>query len=369
MKFRAAVLRRPGEPLRIETLEARRLSATDVVVRLAATSICHTDVEAIDGQLGTPLPMVPGHEGAGRIEWIGAAVRRLKVGDPVVVSWNPFCGGCFYCRRDQPILCAPYVEHAARAFHFDGRPRLYSGQEPVHQLMYAGTFAECVVVTEDCAVRVPEALPLDLACLIGCGVMTGVGAALNVARVGAGDTATVVGCGAVGLSVLQGARMAGAARIIAVDRDPARLAFARRFGATDVLIADDELIGAHAALSDGRGADHVFEAAGNAQAFRSSLELARPGGQVVWLGKLPKADTLALRWGSLMGEKRIVRSSYGGARPQRDFPLLARAWLEGRLLLEDYVTRRITLEQVNEGIDRLRHGQDIRSVMLLQAGL
>jgi S-(hydroxymethyl)glutathione dehydrogenase/alcohol dehydrogenase len=233
----------------------------------------------------------------------------------------------------------------------------------VHQLMYSGTFAELCVVTEECAVPIPKSMPLDRACLIGCGVMTGVGAALNVAKVTAGSVVSVIGCGAVGLSVVQGAKLAGAQRIIAVERDPLKLELARRFGATDVLLADATLPDAHAELTSGRGADYVFEAAGNAAAFRASLDLVRVGGQVVWLGKLPPQQEIAFRWGALMGEKQIVRASYGGARPERDFPALVEAYLDGRLLLDEYVSSRITLDDVNAGLDRLARGIDIRSVI------
>ena len=365
MTFRAAVLHAPGAALTIEQLEIRDAAATDVVVRIVASSICHTDLELTDGQLASPLPVVPGHEAAGVVEWAGSAVRRLAVGDPVVLSWNPHCQHCFYCAHDQPILCQRYRDGAAQAFHFDGRPRLYRGDEPLHQLLYVGGFAERAVVTEQCAVKVPAELPLELACLIGCGVMTGVGAALNIARVPAGSSATVIGCGAVGLSAIQGARLAGAATIIAIDRDPAKLDLARKLGATHALPADADLVAAHAALTAGRGADCVFEAAGNEAAFRASLELVRPGGQVVWLGKVAVNRDVALRWGSLMGEKRIVRSSYGGARPARDFPFLAEACLDGRLRLDDYVTSRIGLDDINAGLDRLRRGQDIRAVVLM----
>ncbi len=363
MRFRAAVLSQVGQPLEIDALELRGLADTDVLVRIEATSICHTDVEVIDGHLAIPLPVVPGHEGAGIVERVGKGVRSLKVGDFVVLSWNPHCGGCFYCQRDQPILCAQYTTRSGSAYHFDGKPRLFRGGDAVHQLMYTGTFSEYAVVTEQCAVKVPSELPAELACLIGCGVMTGVGAALNVAKVQPGDIATVIGCGAVGLSAVQGAHLAGARRVIAVDRDAGRLDVAKALGATDTLLADPALQETHAAMTDGRGADHVFEAAGNEAGFRSSLELVRPGGHVVWLGKLPPHRQMSLRWGSLMGEKRIVRSSYGGARPQRDFPLLAKACLEGRLQLAPYVTSRIGLEDVNTGVERLRRGLDIRAVI------
>jgi S-(hydroxymethyl)glutathione dehydrogenase/alcohol dehydrogenase len=229
--------------------------------------------------------------------------------------------------------------------------------------MYAGSFAEFVVVTEDCAVRIPPGLPSSAACLIGCGVMTGVGAVLNVAKVEAGSSVTVIGCGSVGLSTIQGAKLADAEVIIAVDRDLAKLETARKFGATHTLVADESLWSAHEGLTSGRGADYVFEAAGNEAAFRASVELVRPGGQVVWLGKVPVTREVAFRWGSLMQEKHIIRSSYGGTDPWRDFPMLARAYQQGRLLLDEYITSRISLDQINTGLDRLKRGLEIRSVV------
>jgi S-(hydroxymethyl)glutathione dehydrogenase/alcohol dehydrogenase len=251
------------------------------------------------------------------------------------------------------------------SLHFDGKPRLLLDNEPVHSLMYAGTFAEMVVVTESCAVKIDDSMPLDLACLIGCAVMTGVGAALNIAKVEAGSAASVIGCGAVGLSAIQGARLAGAEKIIAIDLDPAKLELACRFGATHTLLAGESLISEHAALTSGRGADYVFEAAGNPAGFRTSVEIVRPGGQVVWLGKVPVGQDVAFRWGSLMGEKKIVRSSYGGTDPEKDFPFLVQAYLEGRLLLDEYVTGRIPLEGINLGLERLKQGLEIRSVVEL----
>ena len=363
MSFDAAVLRSTGSPLNIERLEIGNLSDTDVLVRIKATSLCHTDLEAVEGQLATPLPLVPGHEAVGVVEWVGKLVRDPAVGDAVVISWNPHCDHCFYCAKHQPILCQQYRDNAAHSMHFDGKPRLFAAGEPVHQLMYAGTFAEMVVVTPACAVKIPREIPLDLACLIGCGVMTGGGAALNVAQVEPGSSVSVIGCGAVGLSAIQGAKLAGAATIIAIDREPGKLETARVFGATHTLVANDALVGEHAALTSGRGADYVFEAAGNEAAFRASMEIVRPGGQVVWLGKVPVSRDIALRWGSLMGEKKIIRSSYGGTQPAKDFPFLANAYLEGRLLLDEYVTSRIKLEDINLGLQRLKQGLEIRSVI------
>jgi S-(hydroxymethyl)glutathione dehydrogenase / alcohol dehydrogenase len=301
MDIDAAVLTQAGAPLSIERLTLGPCGEHDVIIRIRATSLCHTDLEATRGDLGVPLPFVPGHEAAGIVEWIGESVQRVTRGDHVVVSWNPHCGACFFCKRTQNVLCEPYRERARDAFHFDGTPRLFLGTQPVHQLMYAGSFAELCVVTEDCAVPISQDMPFDRACLIGCGVMTGVGAVLNVAQVEAGSTATIIGCGAVGLSAVQGAKLAGAAVIIAVERDPLKLALAQKLGATHILLADHDLLPLHAELTAGRGSDYVFEAAGNAAAFQASLDLVRPGGQVVWLGKLPVQEPLQLRWGSLMG--------------------------------------------------------------------
>jgi S-(hydroxymethyl)glutathione dehydrogenase/alcohol dehydrogenase len=364
MKFRAAVLHRPRERLTIETVESLPLKPGDVLVRIRATSLCHTDLEVIEGQLATPTPIVLGHEAAGTIAEIGAAVSGLAVGDPVVISWNPHCGHCFYCEQDQPILCETFIANGPKALQFDGEARLTLGGEPLHNLMYVASFAEYCVVPAQSAVRVPAEIPFDRACLIGCGVMTGFGAATRIAKVAFGSSALVIGCGAVGLSAVQGARLAGAERVVAVDLDDKKLALARGLGATDTLNAGaDDLLGAIRTLTQGRGADYVFEAAGNERAFRLSVEAVRAGGQIVWLGKVNVNQDVAFRWGALMGEKRIVRSSYGGARPQRDFPLLARAYLDGALKLDALISRRIALDDINEGFAALKAGAVVRAVV------
>ncbi|WP_247493570.1 zinc-binding dehydrogenase [Bradyrhizobium sp. 142] len=231
--------------------------------------------------------------------------------------------------------------------------------------MYSGSFAELCVVDQRCAVKVPREIPFNRACLIGCGVMTGFGAAIHIARVEDGATVTVIGCGAVGLSAVQGARLAGASRVIAVDRRRDKLNIAAIVGATHTLLADDSLSACHSKLTHGRGSDCVIEAAGNRTAFRASVEMVRPGGQVVWLGKLQGSEEIAFRWGTLMGEKHIIRSSYGGADPWNDFPRLANAYLDGSLKLDEYVTSSITLADVNTGLARLAAGDDIRAVIEL----
>ena len=249
MNFSGAVLREIGCPLQIETLSLKGLLDKDVVVRIKATSLCHTDLEAVEGALGTPAPFIPGHEAAGIVESVGKDVTHLKLGDHVVISWNPYCGTCYFCQREQRIICSQYRTNAAKSFHFDGAPRIYANDGPVHQLMYAGSFSEVVVVTEECAVKVSKELPFEVACLIGCGVMTGVGAVLNIAELEPGGTVAVIGCGAVGLSAIQGAKLANAGKILAIDRDLEKLQTAKKFGATDILLADENVIhGKHTLL-------------------------------------------------------------------------------------------------------------------------
>ena len=363
MKFLGAVLREAGQPLQLESLALKNLSDLDVVVQIKATSLCHTDLEAVEGALGTRVPFIPGHEAAGIVESIGSQVKSLNIGDRVVISWNPFCGSCYFCQRKQPIICSQYRANATASFHFDGKPRIYMGDDPIHQLMYAGSFAEMAVVTEDCAVKISKEVPFEIACLLGCGVMTGVGAAINIAKVVPGSTVGVIGCGAVGISAIQGARLAGAEKIIAIDRDVKKLEFSKQFGATDLIIANDEVLSAIMNSTNGIGLDYVIESAGNESAFQLSVEIVRPGGQVVWLGKVPTQQKVNFRWGSLMGEKKIHRSSYGGATPQVDFPYLAQSYLDGKLKLDEYITSRIRLKEINEGLDRLKRGQEIRSVV------
>ncbi len=360
---RAAVLRQTKTPMTIETVQVGPLASGDVLVRVRAASLCHTDLEAIDGALAVQLPAVLGHEAAGEIVEVGPDVTELGIGDRVVLSWNPHCGSCFYCDRAQPILCRQFLANGPKGFHFDGRPRLTCDAVPVHQLMYLGGFAEFCVVPAQSAVRVPDSMPFDRAALIGCGVMTGVGAATRIAALRWGDAAMVIGCGAVGLSAVQGCVLAGAGTIIAVDPNPARRQLAQAIGATHA-VDPAEAADLARTLTEGRGADVVIEAAGAPAGFRLSVEAVRPGGQVVWLGKVAVGDEVAFRWGSLMQEKRITRSSYGGAKPQTDFPMLARAYLDGKLKLDEMISARISLEQINDGFAALKRGETVRSVVM-----
>ena len=368
MRFKAAVLHATGGRFSIEEVGLEPLAPDDVLVRLHASGLCHTDLEVIDGALPYPLPIVLGHEGAGVVERVGAAVTRVRPGDHVVCSWNPHCGHCFYCERDQPILCEPFTRHQPAGRMLDGgsRYRLHDGRM-LHHFSVTSTHAQYTVVPESGAIAVPSEMPFDRACLIGCGVMTGGGAAVRLARVDAGDHVVVVGCGAVGLNAVQGARLQQADTIIAIDRDPARLALARVLGATHLLgPADGDAaaqLDAVRVLTAGRGADFVFECAGGEAPLQLSLECTRPGGRLVILGKVNVDRKVSLRFGSMMGERRIVRSSYGGARPRRDFPWLARLYLDGRLKLDELITQRLPLERIDDGFDAMRAGRTLRTVL------
>lgn len=365
LQYRAAVLHQSGTPLSIEQVSSPAPSSGDVVVRMRAASLCHTDLEVIDGSLRYPLPMILGHEASGIVEEIGSAVTDVRVGDHVVLSWNPHCGHCFHCDRDQPILCETYLGEGPKGVHFDGQSKAtLSPGQPLTHLMFLGAFAEYCVLPAQQAIVVPKDIPFDRSCLIGCGVMTGVGAALNIADIRHGDTVMVIGCGAVGLAAIQGAAMAGAANIIAVDLDDKKLALAARLGATQgVNAGTQDPVDAAKQATSGRGADVVLESAGHPVAFRQTTEAVRPGGQVIWLGKIDVTKDVSFRWGSLMGEKHLRRSSYGGARPRRDFPLLAQAYLDGRLKLDELITNRIKLDDINDGFDLLRQGKTIRTMI------
>jgi S-(hydroxymethyl)glutathione dehydrogenase/alcohol dehydrogenase len=369
MRFRAAVLDRPREALRIAEVDLARLGPDDVLIRNRASGLCHTDLEVIEGTQRRPFPIVLGHEGAGIVEEVGSEVKSVRPGDHVIASWNPHCAHCFYCERDQPVLCEPFTRQQAAGHLLDGASRLSLDGEKLHHFGMVSSHAEYSVVPSSGAIAVPREIPFDRACLIGCGVMTGVGAAVRMAKVKRGSSVAVVGCGAVGLNAIQGARISGAETIVAIDRDPARLARARELGATHCvpIVAatgePDPAIDAVRSLTAGRGADYVFESAGSEAAMRLALEITRPAGDLVILGKTEPDRMVSFRFGALAGEKRIVRSSYGGARPARDFPWLAELYLRGELLLDQLIGMRLPLEEINAGFDAMRGNEVVRAVV------
>lgn len=365
MEFRAAILEATNRPLVVDKVKVERLGPNDVLIRNRASGLCHTDLEVIQGSLPYPLPIVLGHEGAGVVEEVGSAVTQVRPGDHVIASWNPHCGHCFYCERDLPILCEPFTRHQPAGHMLDGSSRLSWNGAKLHHFSVVSSHAEYSVVPESGAIPIPREMPFDRACLIGCGVMTGVGAVSRLAKVEAGAGVVVVGCGAVGLNAIQGAVLEQAGIVVAIDRDPVKLELARKLGATHTLVADEGTIAQVKDLTAGRGADYVFEAAGAEASLQLALEITRPGGQTVILGKTEVNRKVGLRFGSLMGEKRITRSSYGGARPRRDFPWLAQLYLAGKLDLDTLISTRAPLDRINDGFDAMRRGEGIRHVLTL----
>lgn len=363
MQFKAAVLRERGQPLSIEAVECGPLPDDHVLVKVHAAGLCHTDREAMTGAFGAPMPAVLGHEGAGVVERVGRAVTRVRPGDHVVLNIYPSCGHCFYCRRSQPVLCEPVGKsHRDPA---DGACILRAGGQPVHQFLSVSSFAQYCAVPEAGAVVVPREMPFAQACLLGCSVITGIGAVQRIARVQPGESVVVVGCGPVGLAVVQGARLARAGAIVAVDVNPGKLARARMLGATHVLSAagDTDVVAEVRALTQGRGADHAFEAAGIHHALQTALSCARPGGSVTILGKTNADAMVSLQFGSMTGEKRILRSSLGGGRARDDFPLYAQWYLQGDLKLDELIDLRVDLDHINDGFAEMDRGDAIRVVV------
>lgn len=364
MEFTAAIMEGVNAPLALRRVRLAELGPDDVLVRIHAAGLCHTDLEALQGSFAAVAPAILGHEGAGVVEDVGRGVTRLRKGDHVVCSPFPSCGHCFYCRRAQPMLCEPVIAGHRQGRLPDGVTRLTLDDRPVSQFLAISSFAEYAVIPETGAVRVPSEIPLACACLLGCAVLTGVGAVTRVAKVGFGDSVCVVGAGPVGLNAIQGARIAGAGIIVAADINPARLALAQRFGATHIADPrETDLATLMRSLTAGRGADHAFETAGNENAMRSALEATRPGGNTVILGKVHPEKDVAFRFGSLMGEKTIRRSALGGALGQDDIPALARSYLAGKLLLDELITERLALHDINDGLERLAAGGTIRTVV------
>ncbi len=367
---KAAVLFGVGEPLEVRRdVEVDEPHAGEVRVRMAASGVCHSDLSMQNGTLLTPTPIVLGHEGAGVIEAVGdgvAAQSALAVGDHVVISWVPQCGSCYYCDRGQPELCEKTSMSVAMGCLLDGTTRLTSGGQPLRQMSAAGTFSELSVIPAVSAVKVPSDLDFRVAALIGCGVLTGVGAALNTARIAPGDTVAVVGCGGVGLNVIQGAAIAGAGEIIAVDVHPGKLDMARDFGATAVVDARTrDAVSGVMELTAQRGADVAFEVIGLQQTIDQTIGMTRRGGQAVLVG-VPRMDAMVnvpAFFGVVLAEKTIRGCWYGSSDVHRDVARIIGFYREGRLKLDQLISRTIELEQVNEAFEALKTGEVARSVI------
>lgn len=360
--MRAAVCRAYNEPLSVEEVVLRAPGPGEVQVAVAAVAICHSDILYAEGAWPAHLPAVYGHEAAGRVLALGEGVTGFAPGDPVVVSMIRSCGTCHSCRLGRPTLCETGYDRAG------GTLTLPDGTVVEHG-MGTAAFAEEVVVHQSQLAPIPEGVPMEAAALLACGVITGAGAVLNTARVEAGANVVVIGAGGVGLNTIQAARLSGAARVIAVDLSDEKLAAARDFGATDTLAAGQKgLRRAILALTEGRGADYVFVTVGAISAYQGASALACRGGAVVAVGMPPSGAAMQLEPVILAAtSQRLLGSNLGNAVIARDIPLLAGFYRQGRLKLDELVTRRWTLDEINEAIADTKAGIALRNVIVFEA--
>ncbi len=355
-QIKAAVCREFGAPLTIETVTLAAPAAGEVEVTLKACAICHSDISYIDGGWGGTLPAVYGHEAAGHVTAVGDGVRGIALGDAVVVTLIRSCGTCPSCAGGAPVACESDMATG---------PLTGAGDEPVHQAMHTGGFAERVVVDQSQVVSLPAGIAMDVASLLACGVITGVGAVVNAAKLRAGQDVVVIGAGGVGLNAIQGARIAGARRIVAVDMSEEKLAIAREFGATDGVLATDAKPWRAAKAAIGRGADAVFVTVGAIPAYDTAPQYLAPGGKVIMVGMPHSGATSTYEPVMLAATGQgMVGSKMGDVVIARDIPWMVDLYLQGRLKLDELISGRWSLDQINEAIADTKTGSAKRNVIV-----
>ena len=359
---KAAVLYNFLEPLKVESLTLRDPNPDEVVVKMGASGVCHSDLSVQQMKLPFPPPVVLGHEGAGTVEEVGKDVKHLKPGDHVVLSWVENCGRCHHCIAGHAHLC-----DAMMASMMSGGENIFAnGDTQISRMAGVASFSERTVVRGNAAIKIPNDIPFDRACLVGCGVMTGVGAAVNTAKVQPGDTVAVFGCGGVGLNAIQGAALCGASRIIGVDLSPAKLELAKTFGATDVVNgkdgnAPDQI----RELTGGLGVDFAFEVIGIPSVITEAFMSLKRGGKVIVVGVTPMGAMVGIPGQMIaLEEKSIIGSLYGSANMKRDMPRLVELYQRKKLKLDELVSKRIKLEAVNEAFADMEKGAVARSVIV-----
>src|SRR6266542_6741587 len=362
--MKAAVLYEANKGLQILDLQQQGPQVGEARVKVMATGVCHSDWHIMNGDWPLPLPMVLGHEAAGIVEEVGAGVSNVKPGDDIIFSFRPHCGRCLYCSTGRSVLCDGHK--SARFGMLDGSYRLKRDGQDIFQLARLGTFAEYVVCPAEMLVPIRKEMPWPQAALMGCCVPTGVGAVTRCAEVEAGASVVVIGCGGVGLNVIQGARLAGAGTNIACDLLDNKLAFAREFGATHTLNASrDKVVDQVRALTGGRGADYAFDAIGGEATTLQILDAIRPGGTAVIVGLAAMSVRAPITpYAMALQEKTLKGTMYGSVRPPVDFPRLVELYLDGRLKLDQLVSRTYKIEEINEGFAAMRTGQVARGVVV-----
>ncbi len=363
MKIKAAVCREANRPLAIEDIDLAAPGPEEVLVKTVACGVCHSDLHALHGKIATPMPSVLGHEPAGRVVAVGARVRNVAVGDHVIACTSMFCGSCAQCVQGRPHLC---VDRGACARGADEAPRLSRSSELIHPFVELGGFAEAMLLHQRAVVKIDKDIPLDRAALVGCAVTTGVGAALNTAQVTPGSAVVVFGAGGVGISIIQGARLAGARQIIAVDMLDSKLANARKFGATDTLNPTGvDAVKTLKKMTRG-GADFAFEAVGIPKLLEQAFYCLAPRGTAVLVGAIPQGETVSLHAGHFFQEKRIIGCMMGSNRFTLDAPRYLEFYRQGRLDLDGMVSRHMPLEQVNEAFRAMEAGEVTRTVLMFE---
>jgi S-(hydroxymethyl)glutathione dehydrogenase/alcohol dehydrogenase len=365
VEIRAAVLERFGEPLEVQELELADPRAGEVLVRLVACGVCHTDLYTASGADPSGYaPTVLGHEGAGVVERVGDGVSSLEPGDHVVTLFSPQCRECEHCRDPRTNLCLAIREQQGQGFLPDGTTRLSREGEPIRHFMGTSTFAEATVIPEIALAKVSPEAPLDRACLFACGLSTGLGAAMNTAKVAPGTTCAVFGAGMVGLGAVAGCRLQGAERIVCVDLSEERLSLARGQGATDTVVAGPDTVAEVIELTGGLGADYTFEATGNVDVMRQAVESARMGwGLATVCGVAGKGETLDVVPRLLITGRRVAGSSFGGVKGRDQVPQLVDRWLAGEIDVEPFISHTLSLDEVNRGFELMEAQDGIRSVI------
>jgi S-(hydroxymethyl)glutathione dehydrogenase/alcohol dehydrogenase len=361
--MKAAVLREVRTPLQIEDVQIGKPGPHEVLIRTSAAGVCHSDLHFIEGSYPHPLPAVLGHESAGVVEQVGAEVRTVKVGDHVITCLSAFCGHCEFCLTGHMSLCvSPDTKREASE-----APRLSSEKGPMLQYLNLSSFAEQMLIHEHACVAIRKDMPLDRAALIGCGVMTGVGSVFHTAKVRPGETVAVIGLGGVGLAAVNGAAIAGAGRIIAIDMSKSKDNMAKHFGATDfICAAETDPVKEVLEMTKG-GVHHSFEAVGLKKTTEQAFGMLRRGGTANIIGMIPVGQTVELPGYAFLGEKKIQGSAMGSNHFPVDMPRLVDMYLSGKLKLDEMISRRIKLEQVNEAFEEMKGGQIARSVIVFDA--
>lgn len=358
--MKAAVLHAANQPLTIEDVTLSKPKGHEVLVRTVFAGLCHSDLHFIEGLYPHPLPTVPGHEVAGVVEQVGDQVTYLKPGDHVIGCLSVFCGHCSQCTTGHPNLC----ENTEVKMPPGMSTRLtWKGGERMHQFLNLSAFAEQMLVHENALVKIDQDIPLDRGALVGCGVITGVGAVFNTARIEAGSTVAVIGCGGVGLAAVNGAALAGAERIVAIDRLQSKLDLAKQLGATDtILVGNEDPVAQVRELTKG-GVHYSFEALGLKRTAEQAFEMLRPGGTATIIGMVPFGVKIELHGFDFLRERKIQGSSMGSNRFRVDMPRLLGLWRQGRLKLDHLISSHIKLEEINQGFANLKGGEVVRQMI------